>query len=81
LSLTPDLEANFYSETDTATNTGSGLSDLDIGLRLRYRVVEGVSPYAGITWKGNFATTADIMESKGEDTGDLRWLLGVTAWF
>ena len=81
LSLTPDLEANFYSKTDTETDTGSGLSDLDLGLRLRYRLVEGVSPYAGITWKGNFATTRDIIEGKGEDSSDLRFLLGVTLWF
>lgn len=81
LSLTPDLEANFYSETDTETSTGSGLADLDLGLRLRYRIINGLSPYAGITWKGNFATTEDIVEDRGEDTGDLRLLLGVTLWF
>ena len=79
-SLTPDVEANFYSESDPETGVGSGLSDLDLGLRLRYQVIDGLSPYAGLTWKGNFADSADDIESRGDDTGDLRWSLGVTAW-
>lgn len=78
LSLTPDLEANFYSEDDPQRSIGSGLSDLDLGLRLRYHVFKGVLPYAGLTWKGNFGRTADIVESRGEDPGDLRLMLGIT---
>jgi copper resistance protein B len=74
LSLTPDLEANFYNQADAETGTGSGLSDLDLGLRMRYRVVEGMSPYAGATWKRDYADT-------GEDAGDLRLLLGLTLGF
>ena len=81
LSLTPDLEANFYSENDPETGTGSGLSDLDLGLRLRYRIIENLSPYAGVTWKGNFTGTADLAEKRGEDSGDLRLLVGVSARF
>ena len=73
-SLTPDLEVNAYSEDDPQTGAGSGVSDVDLGLRLRYRVIEGLSPYLGMTWKGDLTSTE-------EDTSDLRWLLGVTAWF
>jgi len=78
LSLTPDFEANFYSEDDPERGIGSGLSDLDLGLRLRYQVIKGVSPYAGITWKGNFGKTADMIERRGEDPDDLRIMLGVS---
>ena len=81
LSLTPDLEANFYSEDDPDRDIGSGLSDLDFGLRLRYKIIRGVLPYVGITWKGNFGKTADIIESKGEEASDLRLLLGLTLRF
>ena len=35
LSLTPYVEANFYSKDDPDRDIGSGLSDLDLGLRLR----------------------------------------------
>ena len=42
LSLTPDFEANFYSEDDPDRGIGSGLSDLDLGLRLRYQITKGV---------------------------------------
>jgi copper resistance protein B len=78
LSLTPDLEANFYSEDDPDRGIGAGFSDLDLGLRLRYRITKGVSPYTGFTWKSNFGGTADMIESAGEDTSDLRIMLGVT---
>jgi len=78
LSLTPDFEANFYGEDDPERGIGSGLSDLDLGLRLRYQIITGVSPYVGITWKGNFGRTADMIESRGEDANDLRLMLGVT---
>jgi copper resistance protein B len=77
LSLTPDLEANFYNDAAAETSTGSGLSDLDLGLRVRYRVLKGVSPYAGVTWKRDYADTGD----NGEDAGDLRLLLGLTLGF
>ncbi len=79
--MTPDLEANFYSEDDLDRGIGSGLSDLDLGLRLRYQVINGVSPYAGITWKGNFGKTADIIENRGEDPDDLRLLVGLSLRF
>ena len=75
------MEANFYSEDDPQRGIGSGLSDLDLGLRLRYQVIKGVLPYAGITWKGNFGNTADMLKSKGEDTGDLRLMIGITLSF
>lgn len=78
LTLTPDLEANFYSEDDLQRGIGSGLSDLDLGLRLRYGVITGVWPYLGLTWKANFGRTADIIESRGEDARDLRWMIGVS---
>lgn len=78
LSLTPDVEANFYSKDDPDRDIGSGLSDLDLGLRLRYWITKRISPYTGITWKGNFGNTADMLESKAEDTSDLRIMLGVT---
>ena len=81
LSLTPDLEANFYGEDDPERGIGSGLSDLDLGLRVRYQITKGVSPYTGITWKGNFGNTADMIKSTGEDTSDLRLVFGVTLWF
>jgi len=80
LSLTPDLEANFYGEDDPERSIGSGLSDLDLGLRLRYQITKGVSPYTGITWKGNFGNTAELIKSKGEDANDLRLMLGVMLW-
>jgi len=51
------------------------------GLRLRCWITKRISPYTGITWKNNFGNTADMLESKGEDTDDLRLMIGITLSF
>jgi len=38
LVLQPELEVNLYGQRDTRRATGSGLSDADFGLRLRYEL-------------------------------------------
>ena len=81
LSLTPDIELNFYSDDDLERTIGSGLSDIDLGLRLRYHLNQHLWPYAGVVWKGNFGTTADLIESNGEDSSDLRLTLGLSLRF
>ena len=80
-SLTPDFEFNYYSDDDLERSIGSGLSDIDLGLRLRYHWNQNLWPYAGVVWKGNFGTTADLIENKGEDSSDLRLTLGLSLRF
>lgn len=66
LSLTPDLEANFYSDDDLERNIGSGLSDLDLGLRLRYQILVvyrrmQVLPGKGISARPLILSKAGVM--------------------
>ena len=51
--LVPELEVNAYSKTDESAGIGSGLSDLELGLRLNYFFNRHLATYAGINWKTN----------------------------
>ena len=48
--LSPEVEVNLHSKNDEETGTGSGLSDLELGLRLRYEIRREFAPYIGVNW-------------------------------
>lgn len=72
MKLTPDIEVNFYGKDDANTGTGSGLSDVAAGLRLRYEIRRKFAPYIGINWTKMFAKTADLARLNGEDISDVQ---------
>lgn len=81
LILQPKLEANLYSRDDRANHIGSGLSDVEFGLRLRYEFSPRFAPYIGHAWMRRFGATADLFEAAGEDASERRWIAGVRFWF
>ncbi len=81
LILQPQLEMNFYSLDDPARRTGSGLSDVDAGLRLRYEITRKLAPYIGVTYDGKVGSTAALARDAGEPTSQVRFTLGMRAWF
>jgi copper resistance protein B len=81
LVLQPEVEINLYGSDDAERLVGSGLSDLDAGLRLRYEVRREIAPYIGMSWKRRFGDTADYARAHGEDAGEWRWLAGIRVWF
>lgn len=81
LILTPEIEANFYGQNDADVGLGSGLSEVDLGLRLRYEIRREFAPYVGVSWHKSFGNTADFARAEGKHTDDFQWVLGVRAWF
>ena len=79
LILQPQAELNFYSKADPARQIGSGLSDIDLGLRLRYELSRKFAPYVGITYENKFGAAGNLPAS-GDQRSDLRFTLGVRAW-
>jgi copper resistance protein B len=79
--LVPRLEANWYSDADVANEIGDGLADLELGLRLNYRVRPDVMPYIGLSWTGLYGGTADFAEARGDRTAELQALAGLAFWF
>lgn len=81
LILQPSLEANGYGRDDPQRGIGSGLSDAEIGLRLRYEVRREFAPYVGVVWKQSFGRSADFLRARGERAEDLQFVAGVRVWF
>lgn len=79
--LTPEFEVNFYGQNDRETGTGSGLSDVEFGLRLRYEVRREFAPYIGINWSKKYGNTAEYSRLQGESSSDTQIVLGLRAWF
>ena len=81
LILQPTAEVNFYGKNDPARGVGSGLSDTELGVRLRYEIRREFAPYIGVTWNRVYGNTADYAREEGEDRSEARLVLGVRMWF
>ena len=81
LILQPRIEANFYGKRDAARELGSGLSDVTMGLRLRYEIRREFAPYVGIERARKFGGTKDLVRAAGKDTDESRVVAGVRFWF
>ena len=76
LILTPSLEADFYTKDDAELGIGSGLSNIEAGLRLRYEIKREFAPYIGVTWEKTFGNTRDY-----NPVDETNFLVGVRFWF
>ncbi|KAB0521595.1 copper resistance protein B [Pseudomonas extremorientalis] len=81
LILQPTAELNFYGRNDPPRGVGSGLSDSELGLRLRYEVRREFAPYVGVSWNRSYGQTAQYARDEGEDISQWRWVVGVRLWF
>jgi len=81
LILSPEIEVNFYGKDDPAIGIGSGLSDIELGLRLRYEIRREFAPYVGINWSRKYGQTADYAKTAGNDIKDTQIVAGVRIWF
>ncbi|MCW8884275.1 MAG: copper resistance protein B [Motiliproteus sp.] len=81
LVLSPEIELNLFGKNDPALGVGSGLSDSELGVRLRYEIRREFAPYVGINWSKQHGDTADYSRADGESTEDTRIVFGIRAWF
>ena len=81
LILTPLLEVNWHGQTDAARGIGAGLSDAEIGLRLRYEIRREIAPYVGLVYERSFGRTAELASAVGHDASDSRLVAGLRVWF
>ena len=81
LILTPEAEINLAAQRVENFGVGSGLNDIELGLRLRYEISRRFAPYVGINWQRKFFETADLAREEGESVGDFSVLAGVRLLF
>jgi copper resistance protein B len=81
LILQPRAEFNFAAQNTPETRTGSGLSNAELGLRLRYEIRREFAPYIGVSWDRKAGRTADYARARGEDPEATGVVVGIKAFF
>lgn len=81
LVLQPRGELNLSAEDVPSRGVGSGVSDAELSLRLRYEIRREFSPYVGVVWARKFGDTARFARAEGEDREETRVVAGLRAWF
>ena len=81
LILQPRAELNLSAQDVRENGIGSGLSDIELGLRLRYEVAREFAPYIGVSWDRKLGTTARLARAAGEDPSSPSVVLGIRVWF
>ena len=81
LFLQPRAELNFAAQNSRDIGIGAGLSDAELGVRLRYDIRREFSPYVGVQYKRAFGNTRDYLRADGEDAGGWELVTGIRTWF
>jgi len=81
LILQPRAEINLSAQDMPANGIGAGLSDIELGLRLRYEIAREFAPYVGVSWERKVGATAEFARAHGEDPSSASVVFGVRAWF
>ena len=81
LVLQPTAEMNVALSDDRPTGVGAGISDVELGLRLRYEITREFAPYIGVNWERQFGDTAAKTRGAGDDVSETTLVAGVRFWF
>lgn len=81
LILQPRIETNFAGSDDPARGIGSGVTDVQLGVRLRYEIMREFAPYMGLSWTRRVGDTADLVRSSGGEVTETAFVVGVRAWY
>ncbi len=79
--LQPRIEGLAAAQENKDFGVGSGLNDIETGLRLRYEFTRKFAPYVGVNYARFFGETQDLARSEGEDTNNWSFVSGVRFWF
>ena len=81
LILQPRVELNFAAQDVPANGIGSGLSDAELGLRLRYEIKREFAPYIGVSWERKVGDSARFARARGDRVQATSFVAGVRFWF
>jgi copper resistance protein B len=81
LILQPRAELNLSAQNVPQLGIGSGVTNLELGLRLRYEITRQFAPYMGVSFDQKFGATADFARARGEQAGVPSLVFGIRTWF
>ncbi|GEM_PF-79184 len=74
------VETNFSAQRVARFGLGSGLNDIELGLRVRHEIRREFAPYFGVSWDRKLFGTADFARLEGNNASQLRFVMGVRVW-
>jgi copper resistance protein B len=77
----PEMQLDFAIQDVKEDAVGSGLSSVELGLRLRYEIRREFAPYIGVVWERKVGRTADFIRQRGDAADVLEFTLGIRLWF
>ena len=81
LILQPRVEAQFSLQDIPAERIGSGLSEISVGVRLRYHITQLFAPYVGLEYQSAVGDTRHFRRLGDEHLGGLGVVVGFRFWF
>lgn len=81
LILQPRIEGTAAVQDNEEFGIGSGINDIEAGIRVRYELQREFAPYVGIIYGRSFGETADLARLESEDTQKWSLVAGVRFWF
>lgn len=79
--LSHELELLGYGHKDSIGSNGSGVSNLEFNVRLRYEIKRELAPYFGISWNRFYGDAKAFAQSAGRDVTGARLVVGLRTWF
>ena len=81
LILQPAAEVNIAAQDVPELGIGSGISNIELGLRLRYEFAREFAPYVGFHWERKLGDTARYARADGEGASTASLVMGIRFWF
>jgi copper resistance protein B len=81
LILQPRIELNLSAQDVPENRIGAGVSNAELGLRLRYEVRREFAPYIGISYDRKLGQAADYARADGKEVRATSFVIGVRTWF
>lgn len=75
------FELNAAVQEVSEFGVGSGVNDVDVGVRMRYEIRREFAPYLGVTLLKRLGGSARFAREEGLSAGRLAIALGVRTWF
>lgn len=81
LIVQPRVEVEASAADIPELGLGSGLTHIEVGVRLRYEIAKEFAPYVGVEWSREIGGTADFTRVLGGEPEHTRFVIGLKAWF
>jgi copper resistance protein B len=77
LILQPRIDVKLQAQPVADLELGAGITDFELGARLRYEFTRNVAPYIGVNWDRKVGQTATIARNSGEAVSSVSFVAGV----